>query len=86
MTIISNDGWYTSDDQKLITFHNTRDNPIKVRCIKDNPRMHGFGRKLKCGDIVEINGTIHNHLGFCVCVPSECAFYEYTAFEIIEEK
>jgi len=83
-SIFSNDGIWESNDPKLIAFHNSRDSPIQVRCIKDNSRSYGFGKQLKIGDIITINGTIHNYLGFYVCVPSECAFYEYNAFEIVD--
>ena len=80
--IYSIDG-HNSNDPKLLAFHNTRDNIQTVICIKDNPPMHGFGKKLQKGDMVEIQGTTHNQLGFCICVPSECAFYAYDYFELI---
>ena len=85
MTIYSNDGFYASNNRKLELFHHTRDNPQKVKCIKDNPRMRGFGRSLKCGDIVTIDGTTSSGVGFEVSVPSECAFYDYTAFEPLDD-
>jgi hypothetical protein len=84
--IISNDGRFESDDPKLITFHGTRDSPRKVICVKDNPFMKGFGKTLKAGDVVEINGTIHEYFGFAVSVPAECAFYDYTHFELFEKE
>jgi len=74
-----------SDDPKLIEFHNSRNNPMLVKCIKDNPPMYGFGKKLKIGDIVEINGTVHNSIGFCVGVPEENAFYQYDYFEAVNK-
>ena len=74
-----------STDPKLVKFHNTRDNPTKVICMKDNPPMIGFGKRLKKGDIVEIKGTTHNELWFCVSVPEECAFYSYRCFEELKE-
>ncbi len=86
MTVYSNDGLYSSDDPKLEIFSDTRDNPKFVRCIKSNPPMHGFGRALMEGDIVLIHGTVHNHLGFCVSVPSECAFYSYDCFEPTDDR
>ena len=72
---------HKSGDPKLIAFHNTRNNAKTIICIKDNPPMHGFGKSLKKGDKIEIKGTVHNHLGFCVCVPSECAMYAYNYFD-----
>lgn len=81
MTVESCCGRYISDDQKLLQFHNTRGNPRDVVCIKDDPPMTGFGRQLKVGDRVEINGTVSRGDGFEVAVPSECAFYDYTYFD-----
>jgi hypothetical protein len=81
--IISNDGSYESNDELLQKFHDSRDNPIEVKCIKDDPPMCGFGKKLKSNDVVTINGTVYNQLGFCVCVPNECAFYKYEYFELV---
>jgi hypothetical protein len=81
VTVYGGDGRQYSDDKKLEWFHETRNHPAKVKCIRDNPPMKGFGRQLKIGDIVEIHGTICDGFGFQVTVPSECAFYDYTAFE-----
>ena len=83
--ITNRDNTIQSDDRKLELFHNTRGNPRAVRCIKDNPQMTGFGRQLKIGDIVIINGTVANSISFEVSVPAECAFYEYEAFEPTDE-
>lgn len=82
--IVSGDGRHRSDDAKLKLFHDSRSKPMKVRCLKDVPPMIGFGRTLKQGDIVEIEGTTHQTTGFCVAVPSECAFYDYEYFEEVE--
>ena len=71
----------SSNDVLLERYHETRNNPKKVVCIEDNPPMVGFGKTLKVGDVIVIKGTIHNELGFCVSVPSECAFYEYSYFK-----
>ena len=75
-----------STDPKLVRFHETRDKIAKVVCLNDNVHGHGFGRILNKGDTVEIHGTIHNHLGFCVSVPSECAFYPYNDFELVDQE
>jgi hypothetical protein len=83
MAVVSNDGFYRSDDPKLLIFHNARGADLRARCIKDNPPMLGFGKSLSVGDEVIISGTVHNELGFCVCVRAECAFYDYTYFEPI---
>lgn len=80
-TICSNDGRFESADPKLILFHNSRDQPITVVCIKDNPEMKGFGRKLKVGDEIKINGTTSENGKFQVSAPDECAFYDYKCFE-----
>jgi len=80
MAIYEKNGNHHSNDPVLELFHNARDNPITVVCTKDNPPMIGFGEKLKVGDVVEINGTIHNELGFCISVPGQCAFYRYDYF------
>ena len=85
MSVQSNDGMATSDDRTLELFHNTRGNPRAVRCIKSDPPMVGFGRKLKRGDIVTIDGTVHHEIGFAISVPSECAFYAYDYFEPTDE-
>ena len=59
----------------------------KVRCIKDNPPMRGFGRALKVGDVVELKAL--SGLTYCegryeVPVSSECAFYALEGyFEVI---
>lgn len=78
--VFSGDGRHRNTDPKLIAFHRSRNNPIKVLCMENEPKMYGFGRKLKKGDEVEINGTVYND-GFYVSVPSECAFYDYKCFE-----
>lgn len=78
--VYGSNGQY-SNDPVLAQFHETRNNPRKVVCIKDNPPMVGFGRKLSIGDEVVIEGTVCNELGFAVAVPAECAFYAYEYFK-----
>ena len=80
MTITNCDNTMSSTDPKLEFFHKTKGNPRHVICVKDNPKMYGFGRILKIGDMVEIDGTVWNGF-FAISVPSECAFYDYTHFE-----
>ena len=81
--IISYDG-LCSDSHNLELFHNSRQSPIKVVCIKNNPPRRGFGRILKKGDIVTINGIVGSiEFGFEVSVPAECCFYAYDFFEPI---
>ena len=84
MSIISNDGAWSSDCPILVAFHNSRNEPMQVRCVKDHPPMHGFGRQLAVGDIVEIKGTVCRAGRFQVSVPKECAFYDYEYFEPVE--
>jgi len=83
MTVYGRDG-VESNDPKLAVFHNSREKPIKVICTKDDPPMTGFGRALKKGDIVEIEGTVSRGLRFEVSVAAECAFYDYRYFEEIK--
>jgi hypothetical protein len=80
MTVYGNDVRNQNSDPKLLLFHQTRNKPNYVVCTKDNPKMVGFGKSMKQGDIIKIEGTVHNELGFCVSCPDECAFYEYDAF------
>jgi len=84
MTVYNRDMTQASDDPKLALFHNSRHNPIEVICTKDCSG-HGFGRCLRAGDIVIVEGTVHNHLGFCISVPKETAFYPYDHFEPIKD-
>ena len=81
MSIVSQCGNWSSDDPKLALFHESRNAPMLVVCTKDNPTMHGFGRTLKAGDVVEIKGTCCHGGRFDVSVPKECAFYDYSHFE-----
>jgi hypothetical protein len=80
MPIQSTDGRFLCEDPILEAFHNSRENPIEATCIKDNPPMRGFGRQLKTGDVVVVDGTVFDDR-FRVAVPSECAFYAYEYFE-----
>ena len=50
-------------------------------CVKDSPRMKGFGRQLKKGDEVVVKGVCWDPLGFYeLSIPDECAFYEMEGF------
>lgn len=81
-TVYSQDERFESNDLLLIFFNNTRGKPAKAVVVKDNPPMHGFGRRLKIGDEVEVSGIVCNEIGqFQVAVPSECAFYSYEYFK-----
>ena len=76
----------TSIDPLLEALHDTRRVPARCRVVRDRPYMYGFGRELHAGDEVVVNGTVEMPGGrFGVSVKSECAFYEYSHFEIIEE-
>lgn len=48
----------------------------EARCIKDNPPMTGFGRQLKVGDIVKVNGVTWAGTKYQLAVKEECAFYD----------
>jgi hypothetical protein len=78
--IYSQDGSCWSDDPILLQFHNSEPDGMEAICIKDNPPMTGFGRHLKIGEKVRIKGVVSNSTTFEVCVPSECAFYQYDYF------
>lgn len=86
MTSISSIHGFSTNDPKLIAMHETRDNPKKVKCIKDNPsgtyiEHHHF----KVDDIVEINGLVGRANGkFEVSIPSVCGFYDADCFELID--
>jgi len=73
---------HSSSDPKLIEFHDSRIFPKEVVCVRDLPPMHGFGEAIRLGDKVNIHGTVYvPGIGFCISVPSQCAFYEYSYFE-----
>lgn len=83
---ISSPFGFESSDPKLEKFHNTRNNPKKAICIKDNPRSKSIDHhQFKEGDIVTVNGTVGVGSEFMVCIPEVCGFYDYTHFELIEE-
>ena len=52
----------------------------KARCIKDNPPMDGFGRSLKAGEVVAINGVCFSGGRYTLAVPAECAFYQLEGY------
>lgn len=78
---------FETDDPKLIAFHESRVNPIKVSCITDNPSGTFIDKhEFKKGDIVEIHGLVGKpDGGFEVCIPSVLGFYDADAFELIAE-
>lgn len=51
----------------------------RAKCVKDNPPMRGFGRQLKVGDEVVVDGVIWNGQ-YELSVPAECAFYVMERF------
>jgi len=77
---------YATSDPKLIAFHETRNSPRKVVCIKDSPSgtyidYHDF----KKGDEVEIKGLVGRADGrFEICIPSVVGFYDPDHFELID--
>jgi len=76
---------FKTQDPKLIAFHETRDNPKKVICIKENPGDTFIDHhRFKIGDIVEINGLVGYSFGkFEVSITSVCGFYDAEAFELV---
>lgn len=56
----------------------------KARCVKDNPPMHGFGRQLKVGDVVTVNGVCWSGLRYQLAVPAETAFYDMEGYFEVE--
>jgi len=86
MTITSLFG-LESDDPKLKLFHDTRGNPKKVICTKDNPRSRSIEHHIfKKGDIVVVNGTVGEGDNFMVSIPEVCGFYDYTHFELVDDE
>lgn len=76
-----------SCDPLLEALHDTRNAPRRCRIVRDDPFMHGFGRALKVGDVVLVKGTVEIPGGrFGVAVESECAFYDYSHFELLPEE
>ena len=51
----------------------------RARCIKDNPPMHGFGRSLKSGDVVDVKSLCWRGK-YEIAVSTECAFYELEGY------
>lgn len=83
MSIYSWDNRYFSNDPKLELFHDSRNNPIKTVCIEDSPCRAGFGKTIKKGEEVIIEGTVSRGNEFQVAVPAYCGFYRYQDFEPI---
>lgn len=55
----------------------------RAKCTKDNPPMHGFGRALKAGDVVDVHGVTWRGK-YEISVRAECAFYELEGyFEVL---
>lgn len=51
----------------------------RAKCIKDDPPMYGFGRSLKIGDIVNVQGVCWRGK-YEISVAAECAFYELEGY------
>lgn len=81
-TTYSNCGTWSSDCPILASFASDGGSK-QIRCIKDKPHMRGFGRHLKVGDIIDIKGTTCTNGMFEVSAPDECAFYDYSHFELV---
>ena len=59
------------------------ENGARANCIKDDPPMSGFGRVLKCGDIVNVQSVCWRGK-YEISVAAECAFYELEGyFEVL---
>lgn len=68
---------------KVENWRRLYDPNAQARCIKDNPPMHGFGRQLKVGDVVNVKGICWRNK-YELSVPEECAFYELEGyFEVL---
>ena len=50
-----------------------------ARCVKDDPPMIGFGRRIKVGEIVKV-GSVCYRDKYEIGVDDECAFYELEGY------
>lgn len=75
-----------SSDPLAERFHAARETPVVCRVRRDAPFMHGFGRELKAGEEVLVEGMvgIPHACGFGVRIKGELGFYDWTAFEPVE--
>lgn len=55
------------------------ENGARAKCIKDDPPMTGFGRRLKNGDIVDVQSVCWRGK-YEISVAAECAFYEMEGY------
>jgi len=55
----------------------------RVKCIRDNPPMHGFGREIKAGEIISIDSVTWRGK-YEVGVKAECAFYQLEGYFEVE--
>jgi len=51
----------------------------RARVVRDDPPMHGFGKRLHIGDVVTVTGVTWRGK-FEVAVFTECAFYEMVGY------
>lgn len=63
-------------NSKYLPFWNEKSRAV---CIKDNPAMTGFGRPMKIGDEVVVEGVTYDGR-YRLAVPAECAFYEMIGY------
>ena len=55
----------------------------RARVIKDSPPMHGFGKPLHVGDVVDVESVCWRGK-YELAVKAECAFYELEGyFEVL---
>ena len=52
----------------------------KARCIKDDPPMHGFGRPIRAGDVVNVDGVCWSGTKYQIAVREQCAFYDLEGY------
>lgn len=64
---------------KLLGWQALYESGARAKCIKDNPPMHGFGRSLKAGDVVDVKSVCWRGK-YEISVEAECAFYELEGY------
>lgn len=68
---------------KVLGWQALYEDGARARCIKDGPPMYGFGRRLKKGDIVNVQSVCWRGK-YELAVSEECAFYELEGyFEVL---
>jgi hypothetical protein len=77
------DNPHTLPEPKILGWQALYQPGARAKCIKDMPPMHGFGRTLKMGDVVDVQSVCWRGK-YEIAVAEECAFYELEGyFEVL---